>query len=500
MLHKNKLFAYVLNFLPYLTVFIFSMYSPSDPDLGWHLKYGEYFWQHGSVLRDNTFSRLMPDYQWANTSWLTDVVTYGVFSTSGFLGLTLLGSLVVTLTFFFFSRVAKLTLWDQAFLFPLLLYLVQPINAISFRGQQISLLFIGMLFYIISFYPKKPKMLLLTIPLFLLWANLHGQFIFGLALFDGWVSLYVITNIIKIDTNKSIKENIALMTQYIRTNLFRKSVFLGSILTASVVVTILNPFGIGIHLAAVSHFGSPLLKNIGEYLPFEMLSQAWWNQVIVGIGLVLGSIFLFFNGKLTTRIPHLGLSLIIFILSFSIRRYAWPAYYMILPLLQPLARFLKPDDKKIASIMTAIFLVILFGIAVSSRFPFTKYISYSWNDYCESNAVECSPESAEFLLDRKLTQNVYTLYGWGGWLIWQYPEIKPLVDGRMHLWKDKNGYSGFVDYYEYEQNMKDINKSPYNVVYIPPDKPLYNKMEELVDEGAWDKLYEDDYAGIFVRN
>jgi hypothetical protein len=488
----KKPFNYFLSFLPYLTVFIFAMYSPSDPDLGWHLKYGEYFMQHGSVLRDNTFSTLMPNYHWANTSWMTDVLSYLVFNAGGFLGLTLLSSLVVTVTFFFFSRVAKLTLWDQSFLFPLLLYLVQPINAISFRGQQLSMLLIGILFYLISFYPKKPKTLFLLIPLFLLWANLHGEFIFGLALFGGWIGLYLLTELVQEYKDGTLRKR---FFSILKTHcLFLLPLFLGSAF-----VTIINPFGIGIHTAALSHFGSPLLKNIAEYLPFELRSQQWWNQIIVGISIVIGFIFLFFKGKLSSRIPLLGLSLVIYALSFGVRRYAWPAYYMILPMLQPIAGFLKPDSKKVTYIMTAIFLFVLFGVAISSRFPFMKYATYDWNDYCMSNAVSCSTKSADFLVKNKLTSNVYSLYGWGGFLIWNHPEVKPVIDGRMHLWKDEKGFSGFSYYYAYEQNFEDINQSPYNVVYMMPNKPIYNRMLDLVNTGEWKLVYKDDYAGIFVR-
>lgn len=493
----------LLSLLPYLTVFIFAMYSPSDPDLGWHLKYGEYFFQHGTVLRDNTFATLMPDYQWANTSWLTDVLTYAVFQAGGFLGLTLLGSLIITLTFFFFSRVAKLTLWDQAFLFPLLLYLEQPLNAISFRGQQLSLLLIGVLFYLLTFYHRKPKVLFLIVPLFLLWANLHGQFLFGIGLFAVWIALYILSSISYNHPDKAFKnfkQRIKFIGLNLREAILKNGLFLTGILIASVLVTVINPFGISIHTAALSHFGNPLLKSIAEYLPFEVNSQPWWNQVIVGIGLVLGFLFLYFRGKAAKSVPLLGVSIVVYILSFGVRRYAWPAYYLIFALLQPLAEFLKPDNKKIAYVMTAVFLCVLFGVAIGSRYPFTKYETYGWNEYCQSYSVRCSPESAEFLVKNKLTNNLYTLYSWGGYLIWNYPEIKPVIDGRMHLWKDDKGFSGFIDYYRYEQNMEDIDTSQYDTVYMSPDKPVYNRMLELVEANKWRMVYEDDRAGVFVRN
>src|SRR5690348_7569702 len=99
MKNLQKTFDRIIPILPYLIVFIFSLYPPSDPDLGWHLKYGEYFWQHGSLLRDNIFSVMMPAFHWANTSWLMDIIDYAVFHLGGFFGISLLSALVVALTF-----------------------------------------------------------------------------------------------------------------------------------------------------------------------------------------------------------------------------------------------------------------------------------------------------------------------------------------------------------------------------------------------------------------
>src|SRR3984957_2939748 len=128
----------ILATLPYLVVFIFSFYQPSDPDLGWHLKYGQYFWHTGKLLRDNIFSTMMPNFHWANTSWLTDIISYTAYHLGGLFGITMLGALVVALTFFFFAKAFNLSLWEQAIVFPLVLYLEEPVNSISFRGQQLS--------------------------------------------------------------------------------------------------------------------------------------------------------------------------------------------------------------------------------------------------------------------------------------------------------------------------------------------------------------------------
>ena len=85
-------------------------------------------------------------------------------------------------------------------------------------------------------------------------------------------------------------------------------------------------------------------------------------------------------------------------------------------------------------------------------------------------------------------------------MIWNYPSVKPSIDGRMHLWRDEKGYSAFEEYYALEQGWSDINKSRFDVVYMSPQKPLYDKLVSLSKTGAWRMVYKDNKAGIFTRN
>lgn len=480
-----KLFGKFVSLLPYFLVFVASLYLPSDPDLGWHLKYGEYFFQHGTILRDNSFSTMMPDFHWANVSWGTDVIGYLAYALGGFLGLTILSAIIVTLTFFFFSKSANLSLWEQTLFFPLMLYLEQQLNSISFRGQQISMLFLGVLAYLISLYEKKPKIIYLTVPLFWIWVNLHGEFFLGLAFFAVWIAVIKIQKFFtyKKDYKKVLYEEKQLVIVFL----------------LSFIATFINPFGFNIHLGVIDQIGTPLLKDIAEYLPFKLLSQQWWNQVVIAIFLGMSLIFYYFKENLTTKIPYLSGTILLYLLSFNVSRYAWPTYYLILPFIKPLAGIFKPDRQRTTAIVSFILLFCTLVIIWVDKYPFSQFSSYSWSAYCNYKYINCSPKSAQFLIDHKLTKNIFSQYGWGGWLIWNYPQIKPTIDGRMHIWKDEKGYSGFVDYYSYEQNNKEINQSKYNVVYMSPDKPLYNHMLILVENKKWKMVYQDNRSGIFMR-
>src|SRR3989344_2069756 len=144
----------------YSSIFIASLFAPADPDLGWHLKYGKFFFENGRILRENTFSALMPDYKWNNSSWLTDLITYQTYTNFDFIGLSVLGAIIISLTFLFLGKAAKLSIFEKSIIFPIILYLVQPVNQISMRGQLLSLMFLSLLFFVLSKFESNKKYIL----------------------------------------------------------------------------------------------------------------------------------------------------------------------------------------------------------------------------------------------------------------------------------------------------------------------------------------------------
>lgn len=474
----------IYRIFPYIFVFFASIHFPTDPDLGWHLRYGEYFFKYGRVLRDNTFSQLMPDFKWANSSWGTDLISYLTFNNFGFLGLTILGAIVITLTFYFFSKGAKLSFFEESLIFPLTIYFMHPLNSISFRGQLLSLLFLGILSYLLSIYSKKRKIAYIIPFLFLFWSNIHGQFLIGLLLFFGWSAVKLMSNyfFLKINLNEVLSEG----------------KFLGFVFFLSALFTFINPFGIGIYVDTLHHFINPDLKFVAEYLPFNDLSTPWWNLIAIATLAFWGIIILFAGNKFIKRMPETFLFWVTYALSLFVRRYAWMMFYLSIPLLKPVVQFLEPNQKKYQYISGSIILFLAAFFVISFKLPLSQYYNFSWNKYCNINY--CSAKAADFIIRNKIDQTkLLTMYNWGGWIIWNYPEIKPAIDGRMHLWKDKEGYSGFADYYGYEQNIKDIDGSKYNAVFMSPEKSVYKRLLTLVREKKWKLVYKDDYSGVFVR-
>lgn len=480
---KNKL----LPVLPFVVVFIASFYPVNDADLGWHLKYGEYFFKHFRILRENTFSQLMPTYHWVNSSWATDLISYATFHTTGFLGLTVLSAFVVMLTFYFFSKAAQLNLFAQAILFPVILFYESPLNGVSFRGQQMTLLFLGILLFILNaFSGTWGRKLFLLAPLFLIWVNVHGEFLLGLGVLVLWFALSLLSEAAEKRDFTTLAVNL------------RKY---GIIILVCVAATLINPFGFSVYFEASHHFFNPWQKYIAEWLPFDQLSTIWWNHVTMGMFICLGVISLFFTGRIRRNIPYLGITIVFFALSFLMRRYAWPLYYITFFSLKPIPEVFNPPNQKLKTNAISIILLIALGLAVILRTPITRYTNQTWESYCRIRG--CSSQAAKFLMQNGLTdpKKLYTVYDWGGWLIWNYPQIKPTIDGRMHLWRDDKGYSGFSEYYPIEQNWAghDIDDSRYEIAFVSPQKTVYKHLLDLVTQGKWKMVYKDRWAGVFVK-
>ncbi len=487
MIKRYGVFSFLLSFLLFLSIFIASLFSPLDPDLGWHLKYGEYFFENNSMLRDNTFSVLMPDYRWVNSSWATDLISYQTFNNFGFIGLSVLGATIITATFFFIGKAASLSLFEKSIIFPMLFYFTLPVNQISFRGQLLSLLFMTLMFYILSkFEQTNRKGFLLLIPLFTIWSNFHGEFILGLALFLIWTVVY------------SAKE-IYLNYKTRFKDFFIENKFLFLAFTGSTFAAIINPFGVGVYLETIKHFGDPMQKSVAEWLSPADFSTVWWHLLFTGIVLVLGAALLGAGKRNFDKVPFYFPSLVLFLFTFWIKRYAWPMYYSSVFLFKPVANFFKPNNEKQTLFLTVVLIVSFFALTFWWKFPFDDLRKMGWENYCKET-IGCSLGAAEKVIANKLNNSkLLTIYDYGGWLIWNYPEIKPTIDGRMHLWRNEAGYSAFEYYYPIEQNLADIDKSIYNAVLTSHKKPIYERLLELSDKRKWEEVYSDDYSSVFVR-
>src|SRR3989338_4417232 len=67
-----------------------------DTDFGWHYRCGEEFITQGKLCLQNEYAYFLPDYKWANPNFIYDISLAKVFDHFGFVGVSILGSVIFT--------------------------------------------------------------------------------------------------------------------------------------------------------------------------------------------------------------------------------------------------------------------------------------------------------------------------------------------------------------------------------------------------------------------
>lgn len=97
--------------------------------------------------------------------------------------------------------------------------------------------------------------------------------------------------------------------------------------------------------------------------------------------------------------------------------------------------------------------------------------------------------------------NVFSMYEWGGFLIWRKPKIKVFVDGQMPSWKDNQGKSPYQVFLEIIQTKDNWNKRlkalKTDYLLITTDSFLDLLLQKEAKKYGWQEEYRDDLAVIY---
>ena len=102
-------------------------------------------------------------------------------------------------------------------------------------------------------------------------------------------------------------------------------------------------------------------------------------------------------------------------------------------------------------------------------------------------------EAVNYLKEEHISGRLFNDYGWGGYIIWQAPEIKVFIDGRMTGWRKDDGSYILADYVAIAQGNCDI------VLEYQIETVLITKNLEVSCFANWQKVYEDQVAKVLVK-
>lgn len=478
----KNLFPSLITLLLLASIFLVPL---TDTDFGWHYRCGQQIVNQGKLCDTNTFTTLLPNYQWTSPAQGYQVLIYFLYQLGGFPALTLFYGLSSALVIFFFLKTLPGNPWLKLLIFICLIWFAQLTLALGFRSQILSFYFFMILLAILDLAQKNQKRLIWVVPLMILWANFHPGFFLGPVI----IFLYLLSLLTKV-ISKKIESR----------SFFQQSL----VLTTAVAATLLNPFGLGIYQEAWRHFRVPLNTLIVEWLP----PFAWQIWFIIAAGLTTTLILIKSRHFDLFRFLVLWLTVI---LALQARR-SLPLFSVGLTyaLLEPkLAVRLSGIFEKL---MSRELLAVVFGSIFFYRLIFLpQALSFNDSAYCQK-ALVAMPCGAMEILKTKKPTNVFNAYEWGGFLEWRLPEFKFFVDGRMPTWNASS-----------ETRLAEPwrSLSPYtihlNILYAVPDweqilarfqtqyllLPPTNELGRLLKEKAYDfgyrEIYRDEISVLYEK-
>ncbi len=457
-------------------------HSVLDLDLWWHLRGGDAIVAQHALPERGVFSQ-HSERPWVEYSWGFEVILSRVYRSFGLIGLTVFRSAVeafITAVLFFTLLRGLGSFWQSWALTALGMWAIQHNLGLQPMLCSVALM---MLELALIFEARRRGTMrpLYVLPfLFLLWANLHIQFVYGIV-------------VLMLLAGDGILRAI-LPAQWADENQARPQLPLAPLLgvtALSVLATLVGPYSWRLYSVLVSYVQSSVPYTIIRELQALSFRSP---QHFVFILILAGAFFAL--GWRHSRDPFaISLLVICTIISLRMRRDCW---FACLPALAIIA-----DREGIASrvfLRSKRALTFAAATAVASLLMFAviEWDANASNATLERMVAEYYPvDACNFARTHSLPGPIYNDMNWGGFLIWALPDKPVAIDNRTDLYGD----ALLRRAYETEQGTADWSANPdlraARTVILNWYVPL---ARELAQNPNFHLVYSDQRAAIFVRN
>ncbi len=464
-----------------------------DPDVFWHLRTGQWIWDHHAVPKADPFSWTAPGRKWIAHEWLTEAIYASLHSAFGWVGIAALSALIITIGWMFVRATClRLGAGPVAASAATLLAAIASLHTWGTRPQMISLMFVAVTAWLLAdaVTDRTSRRPVLAIPMMLVWANLHGGYIFGIAMLwafsaavGGEYLLRRVTGASKLVAwRKTDGPSARMATQTVLVTL------------AATAVTLINPNGVEGFTYPFSYLGSNAsTRYVIEWFAPDFAKAQYWPFALIA------ALFALTIVKRVRVLPThlLTIGLPFAVLAFqSVRNItqfvivAAPAVAMIFTKASTATRPANPDDRKVTAIVGT-----MIGAAVLVLSASTLTGSANATVQAKEFPVAATKELAKLAQAGDI--RMFNQYDWGGYIMLAAPQLKVFVDGRPDMYGDE-----FVDRYmstwwtksEWKQRLADDG---VNTVIANPKAQM---IRELAKDAAWTRVYADPVAVIFQHS
>ena len=456
-----------------LFVLVLSTRETKDADLFFHLRTGADILHSHTVPLTDPYSRAGTEHGALDVaySWLFEVAIVSLYNALGWVGIKLYIALLAGLIALFLMGelyAARPIPWATIVL-ALALIGLSPV--LSPRPWLFSALFTLIELKILFDFHRSPHppILLALLPLYVLWANLHIQFVLGLV----FIGVFALNGLIE--------------RRFRTVGLFALT---GLVCAA---VTLINPYGPRVWstvleyasqskaLTQIQDASPPHFKNLPEIATLLVFLAAAWttfrarkDRVLLSLCLLAGLYFFLHS-----------------------RRDIWVS---ILASCMVIAKADRPGRADVLKLPTYAWAIV----PVSCLFFFAAGFGKSLNNYADQKQLQnrfpfAATAFVRAHLDRpapNLHGPLYNSFDWGGFLIWALPELPVSIDGRINVHGESRTLRHWATWDAASDWRNDPDLASANLILLERRAPLAARVGK---DPAFATVYEDSNAVVFSR-
>jgi hypothetical protein len=446
----------------------------ADPDIWWHLRNGQQMVLQHTFPRVDTYSFGAAGSNWLAYEWLSEIQFFLGFKTMGLQGLLAVYLALLVLIFtgvYYRSCRAGANCKNAA---------VATLLAICLGGVSIAprtLLFgwlcmVGLLI-LLDRLQRTGKGLWLLPPLFALWINLHGSWAFGMV-------VLVVTI-----TSGLVEGEWGLVVARRWTPVQLRKLVVA--LAGSVAALFANPFGYRLVLYPfdVLFRQRGLVKYIEEWQSVDFNTGNGRLALITIFALLAAALF----SRRRWRLDEVMLMAFALWAALSHARFWFFAGLIAAPILAPRLNLFPPYEREKdkpwlnAAIMAGVVGLLIFF------FPSPAKMQQKLSEKYPTAALE-------FLQRQHINGRIFNNDGWGGYMEWSAPELKPFTDSRGDIFVYNGTFDDYIKAVLIQGPLEILDKHKIDYILLPPAKPLTYLLEH---SPAWHPIYTDKVAVLFER-
>jgi hypothetical protein len=401
-----------------------AMWLNFDPDLGWHLRTGAWVVEHNTVPTTDPFSRSSHESPrpWLAYSWLFEVGLYHLHEFWGLAGIVLYRVVMALAVMISLLRLqAKRECRFQAQAVPAALAMISLLPVLTERPWMFTILFsIWTLDAVLSLRAGTAGSVVWLLPVvFMVWANVHIQFVYGLLLLG-------------------LGCGAPLVDRYLGRDLAEPGAGrLGSpdwrrllgLTAACAAATLVNPYHVDVY-RVVFEYGTQMVpfKTIDELTAPTFRGTSDWAMLIL-----LGLTGFFLGRKQRLSAFDVLLLGVAAFLAFRAKRDIWFMSMTAVALLATSSTV--TQAARLSAQAGRLHHGVLFiGGAVACLLGVGWVFLVTESRLRKELEEQFPVRAVAFVEEKGYAGPLYNEVNWGGFLIWQLPRLPVCIDGRTNLY------------------------------------------------------------------